>query len=98
MNAHASINRIFRVIWNEALGSWVPVSEISRGRGKRHGRPAAVLAPLAVALGLGIGLPAHAAGVAPGAATIPRAVSAASALSAAPAPNQLPTGATVVAG
>jgi filamentous hemagglutinin family protein len=98
MNAHASINRIFRVIWNEALGSWVPVSEISRGRGKRHGRPAAVLAPLAVALGLGIGLPAHAAGVAPGAAPIPRAVSAASALSAPPAPNQLPTGATVVAG
>jgi filamentous hemagglutinin family protein len=59
MNAHASINRIFRVIWSEALGAWIPVSEISRSRGKGGRRSAAVLAPLAAALLLGS--PAHAA-------------------------------------
>jgi filamentous hemagglutinin family protein len=59
MNAHASINRMFRVIWNEAMGSWIPVSEIARSRGKRSGRSAAVLAPLAAALLLAS--PAHAA-------------------------------------
>jgi filamentous hemagglutinin family protein len=84
MNAHASINRIFRVIWNEALGSWLPVSEISRSRGNRSGRAAAVRAPLAAALALVLGVPAQAAGVASG--------------SAVPSPNQLPTGGTVVAG
>lgn len=53
MNAHASINRIFRLVWNEALAAWVPVSEITRGRGKRSGRAVAVLAPLLGALVFG---------------------------------------------
>ncbi len=93
MNAHASINRIFRVIWNEALGSWIPVSEITRGRGRRNGRCAAVLAPLVV-LGLGSGVPVHAAGVAAGVAPVVGVVPVATV----PSPNQLPTGGTVVAG
>jgi filamentous hemagglutinin family protein len=99
MNAHASINRIFRVIWNEALGSWVAVSEISRSRGKRNGRCAAVLVSMTVALGLG--QPAHAAGPAQAASPLSRAVSAASAapvMPGVPAPNALPTGGSVVAG
>ncbi|MEJ0006232.1 MAG: ESPR-type extended signal peptide-containing protein, partial [Steroidobacteraceae bacterium] len=65
MNAHASINRIFRVIWNEAVGAWVAVPEIARGRRKHGGRGAAVLTPLAIALGLA--LPAYGAGAAPAA-------------------------------
>lgn len=35
MSSHASINRIFRLVWNGATGSWVPVCEAARGRGKR---------------------------------------------------------------
>lgn len=101
MNSHASINRIFRVIWNEALGAWVPVSEIARGRGKRNGRAAAVLVPLAVALGLGVGLPVHAAGVAAGIAPnagIVATVGKMPVVGTVPLPAQLPTGGTVVAG
>jgi filamentous hemagglutinin family protein len=67
MNAHASINRIFRLIWNESLGSWIPAPEIARGRGKRNGRSAA-LAPLLAALCLGVA--AHA-GPAVGVAPLP---------------------------
>jgi fibronectin-binding autotransporter adhesin len=52
MNRHASINRAFRLIWREALGCWVPAAEIARGRGKRNGRCAAVLASLLIAVGL----------------------------------------------
>src|ERR1700733_13503094 len=92
MNAHASINRIFRLIWNEALGAWVPVSEIARGRGRRSTRAAAVLAPLSATLGLGFGVAAHAAAPAappPAGRGHPIAV---------PSPTQLPTGGTVVAG
>ena len=103
MNAHASINRIFRLIWNEALGAWVPVSEISRGRGKRSGRAAAVLAPLLASLSLSV--PAHAGAPAVGKPTAVVAPTAAVAPAAgvptavvAPLPTQLPTGGTVVAG
>ena len=84
MNRHASINRIFRLIFNEALGTWVPVSEIARGRGKRNGRvgrTVAALAPMLAAMGLA--MPAY------GGAPRPPAP---------PAPTQLPTGGTVVAG
>jgi len=72
MNAHASINRIFRVIWSEAMGAWIPVSEISRSRGKGGKRSAAVLAPLAAALLLGS--PAHAARFVLGTEPTPAAV------------------------
>ncbi|MEO8063936.1 MAG: YDG domain-containing protein [Pseudomonadota bacterium] len=46
MYKHASINRAFRLVRNEALDCWVPVAEISRGRRKRSGRPAGLLAIL----------------------------------------------------
>ncbi|HEU4602922.1 MAG TPA: filamentous hemagglutinin N-terminal domain-containing protein, partial [Steroidobacteraceae bacterium] len=36
------MNRAFRLIWNEALNTWVPVAEIARGRRKRNRRTAAV--------------------------------------------------------
>jgi filamentous hemagglutinin family protein len=104
MNAHASINRIFRLIWSEALGSWVPVSEIARGRGKRSGRAAAMLAPLLAALAPS--LPAHAGAPAvgptlvvavPTAVAVPTVVAVPTA-TVMPLPTQLPTGGIVVAG
>jgi filamentous hemagglutinin family protein len=114
MNAHASINRIFRVIWNEALGAWLAVSEIARSRGRRSGRSAAARAPVAAALGLVFGVPVHASDVvsiriaptrvapirvAPiGVPPIRVAPIGVAPGGAVPSPNQLPTGGTVVAG
>ncbi|MEA3108683.1 MAG: trimeric autotransporter adhesin, partial [Gammaproteobacteria bacterium] len=91
MNKHASINRAFRLLWNDSLGTWVPVAEIARGRGKRSGRSAARVAPLLAALG--IGLSTHAAGAVPGpvvrpVASLPMSIAA----------TTLPTGGKVVAG
>jgi filamentous hemagglutinin family protein len=48
MKQHAAINRIYRLVWNEAARAWVAVAETSRRRGKRAGsaRSTAVLASL----------------------------------------------------
>ena len=34
MYSHASINRLYRLVWNEALMIWMAVAETARGRGK----------------------------------------------------------------
>jgi filamentous hemagglutinin family protein len=82
MYKHASTNRAFRLVRNEALDCWVPAAEIARGRRKRSSRPAGVLAILLALLGAQA---AAQVGVAP-----PVAV--------APPVNELPTGGNVVAG
>ncbi len=64
MSAHASMNRIYRLIWSEVLGAWVAVAENARGRGKGGGRRR-LLAPAFAALGMGVGLAAYAAPPAP---------------------------------
>ncbi|WP_323144252.1 YDG domain-containing protein [Massilia phyllosphaerae] len=38
MHRHASLNRIFRLVWSHVHQTWVVVSETSRGRGKRASR------------------------------------------------------------
>ena len=38
MKKHASMNRIYRLVWSEVAGCWVAVAEIARGRGKRSSR------------------------------------------------------------
>lgn len=63
MHKHASINRAFRLIWNEALSIWVPVAEIARGRRKRSRRAVLMLAAL--------GLQAYDASAAPPSAELP---------------------------
>ena len=60
---HASMNRIYRLIWSEILGAWVAVAENARGKGKRSGRT--LLAPAFAALGLGASMGAFAAPPAP---------------------------------
>ena len=92
MNKHGSLNRVFRLIFNEALGVWIPVAETARARGKRSRRAAALLvSPLIAALSPS--LPLEAAGLpAPGSQVT------AVASPAPPAPTTLPTGGTVVAG
>ena len=42
MKSHASMNRIYRLVWNAVLGIWVAVAESARGRGK-GGRAASAL-------------------------------------------------------
>ena len=34
MKGHASMNRVFRLVWNEESRTWVAVSEIAGGRGR----------------------------------------------------------------
>jgi len=34
MHRHSSMNRVYRLVWNEATGLWVAVAEMARGRGK----------------------------------------------------------------
>lgn len=48
MTSHASMNRIYRLVFNEALGVWVAVAEKSRGRGKCGRAASALLAVLAI--------------------------------------------------
>jgi trimeric autotransporter adhesin len=38
MNQHASINRIFRLVWSDVLNAYVAAAETTRGRGKRAKR------------------------------------------------------------
>lgn len=76
------MNRIYRIVWNEAQGAWVAVTEIAKGRG-----PRAVLSARSLRR---MGLAALAAS---GAAAL-----AAPPTPAAPAPTTLPTGGQVVAG
>jgi filamentous hemagglutinin family protein len=34
MNRHASMNRIYRLVWSQVRAAWVPVAENAKGRGK----------------------------------------------------------------
>jgi hypothetical protein len=38
MHRHASLNRIYRLVWSHVHRTWVVVSETARGRGKRSSR------------------------------------------------------------
>ncbi|MDE2348030.1 MAG: ESPR domain-containing protein, partial [Gammaproteobacteria bacterium] len=66
MNKHGSMNRFFRLIFNEALGAWIPVAESTRARGKRCRRGSVLLAPL-----LAVVSPSLAAVAAPAPTTLP---------------------------
>ena len=48
MKSHASMNRIYRLIFNAALGIWVAVAENARGKGKGGRAASVLLAVLAV--------------------------------------------------
>lgn len=48
MDRHASMNRLYRVVWNESLNTWVAVSEIAKGRCKSSSGRKRLLALAAV--------------------------------------------------
>jgi filamentous hemagglutinin family protein len=60
MNQHASMNRIYRLIWSEVQSAWVPVAETSRGRGKsgrgRSGRARSMASLNGVAAAISLAL------------------------------------------
>src|ERR1700722_13814964 len=51
MHRHASVNRIYRLVWSHASNGWVPAAETTRGRGKGSCR-ALLAATLSLAAGL----------------------------------------------
>jgi len=51
MNCHASMNRIYRLIWSPVRNIWMAVAETARGRGKGSRRKLAAAA-LALTAGL----------------------------------------------
>lgn len=44
MKSHASMNRIYRLVWNAALNLWVAVAENAKGQGKAGRATAAATA------------------------------------------------------
>jgi hypothetical protein len=52
MNRHGSINRHYRLVWNSALDTWIPIAEIApnRRRGRGAARSVAVTLALVVPL------------------------------------------------
>ena len=52
MNRHATLNRFYRLVWNDRLATYVAVAETAKGRGKRAVRAGALAALFTAALGL----------------------------------------------
>jgi len=66
MNRHASMNRIYRLVWSQVRSAWVPVAETARGRGKSgRSRSAPGRNVLAAAISLAVAPLTHAAPAAP---------------------------------
>jgi len=73
MNKHASMNRIFRLVWNDSLNAYVPAAETARGRGKSSKRKL-IAAALSLSAGIAQAGPASSTGpTAPTALTGPAA-------------------------
>jgi len=101
MNRHASMNRIYRLVWSDRLQTWVVVPEFVRGRGKSSG----VVGAERTATGPAGGKhhPAHDPGPGSRLNWLARVVgatflAAAGTAFAAPGASQLPTGGSVAAG
>jgi hypothetical protein len=56
MKSHASLNRIYRLVWSHVLNSWVAVAETCRGFGKGGSRKLVAAATALTIAGSAIGL------------------------------------------
>ncbi|MFT7229009.1 MAG: hypothetical protein ACI8PW_001599, partial [Methylophilaceae bacterium] len=56
MKHHASLNRIYRLVWNQTLNIWVAVAESAKGQGKSASRSKVIVAATAAAAALSLGL------------------------------------------
>ncbi|MEI8031398.1 MAG: ESPR-type extended signal peptide-containing protein, partial [Comamonadaceae bacterium] len=52
MHRHSSMNRVYRIVWNEALNIWVAVAENAKGRSKSSTGRKRLAALLALSSGL----------------------------------------------
>jgi filamentous hemagglutinin family protein len=52
MNRHGSINRHYRLVWNSALSSWIPIAEIAPNRRRGRGAARSVAATLVLVVPL----------------------------------------------
>ena len=52
MNRHGSINRHYRLVWNSALGTWIPVAENAPNRRRGRGAARSVAATLVLVVPL----------------------------------------------
>src|SRR3984893_16775650 len=52
MNRHGSINRHYRLVWNSALRTWIPIAEIAPNRRRGHGAARSVAVTLALVVPL----------------------------------------------
>ena len=66
MNRHASMNRIYRLVWSQVRGTWVPVAETARGGCKSGGsKSISSRNALAAAISLALAPLAHGSPAAP---------------------------------
>jgi filamentous hemagglutinin family protein len=56
MHSHSSMNRVYRIVWNESLSMWVAVAENAKGRSKGGTGRKRLAALLAAALGTAAGV------------------------------------------
>ena len=56
MHSHSSMNRVYRIVWNDALSMWVAVAENAKGRSKGGTGRKRLAALLAAALGTAAGM------------------------------------------
>ena len=55
MNRHASMNRVYRLIWSQLRSAWIPVAETARGLGK-SGRAISIANPTGLAVAISLSL------------------------------------------
>uniref|UniRef100_UPI0035B33E67 leukotoxin LktA family filamentous adhesin n=1 Tax=Hydrogenophaga sp. TaxID=1904254 RepID=UPI0035B33E67 len=65
MDRHASVNRLYRLVWNETLMIWTAVAEIAKGRGKSGSGRKKVAAALIANAAFAAGTLAWAGGIVP---------------------------------
>ncbi|MEI8362322.1 MAG: filamentous hemagglutinin N-terminal domain-containing protein, partial [Betaproteobacteria bacterium] len=56
MKRHASLNRLYRLVWNQALNAWVAVAETAKGRGKPASRRRLIVTATNAAAALSLAL------------------------------------------
>ena len=91
MSRHASMNRIYRLIWNPIRSAWVPVAETARGRGKSGRAKSGSTYGVVAGVSLALAPLAHASGAPPPCVAPTCGVGAVSA-------SSHPTGGQVVSG
>jgi hypothetical protein len=62
MNRHGSMNRHYRLVWNSALGAWIPIAEIAPNRRRGSGAARSVAVTLALVVPLAQASPGVAGG------------------------------------